>query len=408
VTTGTGKPPLPDDPEATEPAIGTRSNVVLLGWVAFWSGMSQEMIYPLLPTFVVLALSSSRAVLGVIEGTLVVGVTIARLGSARLLDREASPRRLTRISYAVSLLARPLMALAPTVGVVGVLRVADGLGKGGKDAPRDTLVATEAGAGAAGRSFGIQRSLDTLGSVAGPVAAGLILLVAGHGERGLRLAFALAAVPAVAAAFALRRIHDEPPPERNRDQSHQRLSRPFVVLLVAVTLFGLANSSDTLLLLRARDGGLSAAQLAFAYAAFNLAYAALAIPAGSLSDRIGRRPLLLVAWAVYALVYVGFAFARSAWQLWLLFLAYGLYYASAEGTLKAWVASLVPPERRGAAYGLFAVATGLLVLPASVIAGGLWDRYGPTPAFLFGAVLAAAALAVVAVAPSLRHRVAPS
>ena len=390
-------------PEQGAPA---RSNVILLGWVAFWSGMSQEMIYPLLPTFVVVTLGSSRAVLGFIEGSLVVGVTLARLATARMLDRDASPRKLTRVSYAISLIARPLMAFAPTVGVVGVLRVADGLGKGGKDAPRDTLVAADAGIATAGRSFGIQRMLDTLGSVAGPVAAGVVLLVVGHGARGLRLAFALAALPAVAAAFALRRVHDAPPPEHTPGVERPRLSRPFVVLLVAVTLFGLANSSDTLLLLRARDGGLSAAQLAFAYAAFNVAYAAMAVPAGALSDRVGRRPLLLVAWTVYALVYVGFAFAGSGWQLWLLFIAYGLYYASAEGTLKAWVASLVPAERLGAAYGLFAVATGLLVLPASVIAGGLWDRYGPRPAFLFGAAMAAAALAVVALAPSLRSRVA--
>lgn len=390
------------EPEASAP----RSNVVLLGWVAFWSGMSQEMIYPLLPTFVVLALSSSRATLGVIEGALVVGVTFARIVTARMLDRDASPRRLTRVSYAVSLVARPLMAFAPTVGVVGVLRVADGFGKGGKDAPRDTLVAADAGITTAGRSFGIQRMLDTLGSVAGPVAAGLVLLAAGHGERGLRLAFALAAIPAVAAALALRRIHDAPPPDRPPDAERPPLSRPFIILLVAVTLFGLANSSDTLLLLRARDGGLSAAQLAFAYAAFNVAYAALAIPAGALSDRFGRRPLLLVAWAVYALVYTGFAYAGAGWQLWLLFVAYGLYYASAEGTLKAWVASLVPPDRRGAAYGMFAVATGLLVLPASVIAGALWDHYGPRPAFLFGAALATAAFAVVALAPSLRAQMA--
>ena len=390
------------EPDASAP----RSNVVLLGWVAFWSGMSQEMIYPLLPTFVVLALSSSRATLGVIEGALVVGVTFARIVTARMLDRDASPRRLTRVSYAVSLVARPLMAFAPTVGVVGVLRVADGFGKGGKDAPRDTLVAADAGITTAGRSFGIQRMLDTLGSVAGPVAAGLVLLAAGHGERGLRLAFALAAIPAVAAALALRRIHDAPPPDRPPDAERPPLSRPFIILLVAVTLFGLANSSDTLLLLRARDGGLSAAQLAFAYAAFNVAYAALAIPAGALSDRFGRRPLLLVAWAVYALVYTGFAYAGAGWQLWLLFVAYGLYYASAEGTLKAWVASLVPPDRRGAAYGMFAVATGLLVLPASVIAGALWDHYGPRPAFLFGAALATAAFAVVALAPSLRAQMA--
>ena len=148
------------------------------------------------------------------------------------------------------------------------------------------------------------------------------------------------------------------------------------------------------------------AQLAFAYAAFNLAYAALAIPAGALlAGRTGRS--CWSRWATYTLVYAGFAYADAAWQLWLLFIAYGLYFAAAEGTLKAWVSSLVPPERRGAAYGLFAIASGALVLPASVLAGVLWDRYGPRPAFLLGAIAEAAALAVVALSPGLRDAPRP-
>jgi MFS family permease len=219
----------------------------------------------------------------------------------------------------------------------------------------------------------------------------------------LRLVFALAAVPAIGAVWALRRVHDTPPAPP-RAAGRVPLTRPFVVLLVAVTLFGLANSSDTLLLLRASSVGFSAAGLAFVYAAFNLAYALLAIPAGILSDRIGRRPLLLIGWATYALVYLGFAYATKGWQIIGLFLAYGIYFASAEGTLKAWVASMVPPERRGAAYGLFAAASGLLILPASVLAGWLWDRYGPKPAFLLGAVFATLALAVITLAPSLRGK----
>jgi MFS family permease len=380
---------------------GTPNNVTLLGWAALFSGMAQEMVYPLIPTFVVIALASSRAGLGAIEGALAVGVTLARLVSARLLDRGASPRRLTRLSYAISLTARPLMAFAPSIGVVGGLRVLDGFGKGGKDGPRDTLVAADAGIANAGRSFGIQRALDTFGSVIGPVVAGGILLVVGHGEFGLRLVFALAAVPALGAVWALRRVHDTPPaPPRSAE--HVPLTRPFLVLLVAVTLFGLANSSDTLLLLRAGSVGFSAAGLAFVYAAFNLAYALLAVPFGTLSDRIGRRPMLLIGWATYALVYFGFAYATKGWQIVGLFLGYGVYFASAEGTLKAWIASLVPTERRGAAYGLFAAASGLLILPASVLAGWLWDRFGPQPAFLLGAVFATLAFAVIALAPSLR------
>lgn len=390
-----------DDDESARPP-RRANNVTLLGWTAFFSGMGQEMVYPLVPTFVVLALHSSRAWLGAIEGSLAVGVTVARLWSARRLDRGASPRLLTRVSYALSLAARPLMALAPNIAAVGGLRIVDGLGKGGKDGPRDTLVASDAHVERVGWSFGVQRALDTLGSVAGPAVAGALLLIVGHGSHGLRIVFACSALPAIGAIWMLRRVHDTPPAVLDPSRGRAPLDRPFVVLLVAVTIFGLANSSDTLLLLRGSSVGISAAGLAFAYAAFNLAYAALAIPSGLLSDRFGRRPLLLVGWAAYALVYVGFAFATKGWQVFALFVGYGVYFASAEGTLKAWVAALAPPERRGAAYGIFAAASGLLVLPASVLAGWLWDRFGPQPAFLLGAGCASAALLIVVLSPSLR------
>ena len=214
--------------------------------------------------------------------------------------------------------------------------------------------------------------------------------------------FALAALPAIAGLFTLRQVRDAPPAPRDRELPRTPLPSAFRALLVATVVFGLANSSDTLLLLRARSAGLSAAQLAFAYAAVNLVYALLAVPLGALSDRIGRRRLLIAGWAVYAAVYAGFAAATSAWQLWTLFAAYGVYYASAEGTVKAWVGDLVPVQRRGAAYGLYAAAAGLLVLPASVIAGGLWDAAGPDWAFGVGAVTATVALAILVLSPSLR------
>jgi MFS family permease len=382
--------------------------VITLGWAAFWSGMAQEMIYPLLPVFLVVALGSSKTALGTVEGLLGVGITVARLRTGRALDRGASPLRLTRISYALSLLARPLLALAPGVGVVAVLRVADGLGKGGKDAPKAVLVAADADRRKLGRSFGVQTLLDTLGSVAGPLVAGVILLAVGHGARGLRICFALAAIPAVGAARELARAHDAPRAPRRPNAARASLGRPYFVLLGAVMIFGLANSSDTLLLLRAHAAGVSVTGLAFLFAAFNLVYALLAIPAGALSDRIGRRPLILIAWGTYIVVYVGFAFASGAAALVALFLAYGIFYAAGDGVIKAWITTLVPADRRGQAFGLNAAASGLLLLPASVIAGALWDADGPRPAFLFGAITATVALGVVALAPSLHRPPAPA
>jgi MFS family permease len=368
-----------------------RSNVVLLGAVAFWSGLAQEMVYPLLPVFVVVALGGSKTALGAIEGALMVAVATSRLGSGWLASRGSSLKRLTAVAYAISLVSRPLLAVAPSVGAVVGLRIADGIGKGGKDAPRDTLVAAAA-ATATGRAFGIQRMLDTLGSVAGPLVAAAVLLAAGQGERGLRIAFALAAIPGVLAMLTLRRVVDA---RGDRGGGMRRgarqLPRTFYVLLAATVLFGLANSSDTLLLLRAQTAGVGVVAIPVLYAGFNLVYASLAIPLGTLADRIGKRPVLVAAWLVYAGAYTGFAFAAAAWQVVLLFLLYGGYYAAAEGTAKAWIASLVPAERRAVAYALNATAAGLLVLPAGLLAGWLWDSYGYRPAFLTGGAIAAVA-----------------
>ena len=391
--------------EATSQAPGrtVRSNTIVLGQLSFLSGTAQEMVYPLIPAFVVVALGSSKTLLGIIEGVLMLGVTLARLASAAAIDRGVSPKRILVGSYVASLLARPLLAIAPNLATIGALRTIDGLGKGGKDAPKDSLVALDAGEAKAGRAFGILRALDTAGSVAGPAIAGLLLLWLGSGERSLRIVFALAIIPAIAGLWTLRQVHDAPA----RPDTVDRAGRPplppaFKVLLVAALIFGLANSSDTLLLLRGQSAGLSPAGVAFAFALVNLVYASLAIPLGSLSDRIGRRPLLFVAWSVYVLTYAGFAFASDVWQLVFLFALYGIYYAAADGVIKAWIAGLVPTERQGAAYGLYAAAAGLLVLPASVIAGLLWDHIGPAWAFGFGAIVAALALAVIILSPTLR------
>lgn len=385
-------------PAAVEPAAGASGRtVVILGWVSFCGGLSQDMILPILPAFLAGALGLSKASIGLIEGTLNAVVSLLKLLSGVIADRTQRRKALVLTGYALSAAARPALALAGTGGAALGLRALDGAGKGLKDAPRDALIAGAARAGRTGWAFGLHRLLDTAGSVVGPLATAGLLLALGTGDGALRLIFLLAGLPALLAVLLVLLV---------RERVAGRLAGPwpsltslrgdFAVFLGIVLIFALGNSSDAFLLLRAQDLGVSLLALPVVYALFNLCYAGLALPAGALSDRLGRRGVLLLAWAIYGLTYLGFAAATAAWQAWALYALYGLYYAAGEGTAKALVADVVEPDRRGTAYGLYNAAVGLMALPASLLAGWLWDAYGAGAPFAAGAGLALAAAALLA------------
>jgi len=364
-------------------------NVVALGWVAFFGGLAQDMIQPLLPTFFTSVLGLSKEFIGLIEGSLTTVVSLMKIGAGYVSDALGLRKAVVFVGYALSAIGRLGFGFVGSGGAAFGLRLTDGVGKGLKDAPRDALVAGSAGGRKLGFAFGVQRTLDTLGSVAGPLLAYWLLRQWINRPNPYQHVFLvgglIAVIPLVIIGLFVR--------ERRTAVTKQPFSLAilkgsFVRFLGVMLLFTLGNSSDAFLILRAEDVGISATIIPVVVALFNLTSAAAAIPAGRLADRIGRRRAISYGWLVYVLVYLGFALTRAAWSIWVLYALYGLYYALTEGAGKALVAELVPDARRGAAYGLYNASIGVMALPASVIAGALWTRVSPAAPFAFGAILA--------------------
>jgi MFS family permease len=301
---------------------------------------------------------------------------------------------------------RPLIGLAAGWPTVLLLRFADRVGKGLRTSPRDALIADATPPAQRGEAFGLQRSLDHAGAVAGPLVAAALLTFAG---LSLRAVFLLAAVPAVAVIAVLvgwvreapRATPGAPP---NIMGAWRELGRPFHVVLAALLLFTLGNSTDAFLLLRLSDAGVSTAGVALLWSAFHVVKMISAYACGRASDRLGRRRMVTGGWAVYAAVYLAFAVVASRTAMIVTFLAYGLYYGLTEPVERAWVADLVPPQLRGTAFGLYHGVIGLAALPASLLFGLLWQRLGAPVAFFTGAGLALAATVVLTVVPRATPR----
>jgi MFS family permease len=294
------------------------------------------------------------------------------------------------IGYGIATVARPFTALAQTATQVLAIRVTDRVGKGIRSSPRDALLADSTDSESRGRAFGFHAAMDNAGAVLGPLVAFLLLR---QFHFTLRNVFWMAAIPGALAfivlVIAVKEVEHRPAdPRAQTIDTSVRLGSRFWYYLAIVFLFTLGNSTDAFLLLRSNQLGVAVALAPILWAFFNGVKAAFGTWGGSLSDRFARKPLIIAGWTVYALVYLGFAFATSEWHAWALFAAYALFYAFTEGTEKAFVADLIPRERRGSAYGWFNLAIGLGALPASLIFGAIWDRVGPHAAFLFGASLA--------------------
>jgi MFS family permease len=371
--------------------------------VSLLTDASSEMIYPLLPSFLTGTLRAAPAFVGLLEGIAESVASILKIVSGRVSDRLRRRKPLIVAGYGLSSLVRPLVALAAAPWHVLVVRVTDRIGKGVRGAPRDALLAEVTPREELGRAFGYQRAMDHAGAVVGPLLASGILLV----WADVRLVFALAALPALASVLVLvLGVHDVPAhaaapvpvspavPDGGAGVPTPGLAR----LLTVIALFTLGNSSDAFLLLRAQEAGVALPFIPLLWTAHHVVKSATSTAGGALSDRIGRRATIAFGWGVYALAYAGLALATRAWQVWVLFAVYGLHHALTEGPERAMVAEISPGGRRGRAFGLYHAVTGVLLLPASLLTGALWQNASPAAALLTGAALAlAAAGAMVAV-----------
>ncbi len=391
---------LPMQPSRAVPAGRLDRNVWVAGWVSLCTDISSEMIVPVLPLFLTAVLGAPVAVVGLIEGAAEAIASLVKAVSGYLSDQMGRRKPLMVLGYAGSNLLKPLMGLAGSWGQILALRVSDRFGKGLRGAPRDALIAESTPPSSRGRAFGLHRTMDTLGAAIGPLSAWLILQ-ARPGQY--RAVFWWALLPgAVSVLLLLLFLRDTRPAKpapgpvlRNWSLALTGLPPRLRRFVLIGTLFALGNSSDAFLILKAQHMGLSAALVPIAYFTFNASYAVFSYPLGALSDRIGRKPVMVGGFLAFALIYAGFALAASPGLAWPLFIAYGLYYAGTEGIQKAHLTDHAAPEARGTALGVFNALTGLAALPASLLAGVLWEQVSPAAPFWVGsatALLAALAL----------------
>jgi MFS family permease len=378
-------------------------NVYALAAVSFFTDVSSEMIYPLLPVFLTTVLGASAGFIGAIEGAAESTAALLKLASGWWSDRVRRRKPMVVAGYALASMVRPLVAIAQSATQVLLIRVSDRVGKGIRNAPRDALIADSIHPSVRGRAFGVRSAADNAGALLGPLIAFAILT---WWHVSLRTVFWLAAIPgAVAVIVAIVGVREVRQHERTGAKSPQlaaRMGARFWALLAVIFVFTLGNSTDAFLLLRARQLGVPVALAPILWALLNGVKSVSNVPGGVLSDRIGRRPTLIAGWVVYALVYFLFARATQAWEAWALFAGYGIFFGLSEGTELALIADVAPADRRGSAYGWYYLAIGIGALPASLLFGVLWDRFGSPVAFSTGAGLALTAALALFALPSAR------
>lgn len=364
---------------------GLPATVWLLGLVSLCNDSASEMLYPLVPLYLASVLMAGPKALGIIEGIAEASSSLLKLFAGVWVDRSRSAKPWVVGGYALAAIGRPLLALAGSWPMVGLLRLADRVGKGLRSSPRDALLAGAVPASQRGLAFGVHRAMDNAGAVIGPLLAAALLA----GNMPLRDIFLWAALPGVLTVLLAMAVKEPAAPScapatpfswRLAD-----LPRPFRRYLLTLALFTLGNASNMFLLLRANALGVPQAQIPLLWALTSLTAMLLSTPLSALSDRLGRTRLIVAGWTVYGLFYLLLGAVQEAWLMWPLFAAYGVFMAATEGAEKALVADLAPKERLGTAYGWFNLTAGVMLLPASWVFGWLWQAAGAWPAFAFSA-----------------------
>jgi len=377
-------------------------NVWAVSATSFLTDVSSEMVLNLLPLYLANVLGIRANIIGLIEGVAEATASILKLFSGWFSDRLRMRKPLVVLGYALSALSKPFFYIASAWGPIAAVRWADRVGKGIRTAPRDALVADSTPEKQRGLAFGFHRAADTAGAMLGLLIALGVVWAAQQGTllvttSTFQAIVLVSLVPALLAVVVLALGARDVPVTTTRPRprfSLRELGKPFTGFLLIVAVFDLGNSSDAFLVLRAQERGLSVAGVLAMLITFNLVYTLVSTPAGSLSDRLGRRRVIVGGWLIYAAIYLGLALAGQGWQVWVLYAVYGVYYGLTYGTSRAMIADLVPEAMRGTAYGTFNAVLGILDLPASLIAGilwsglGGWGGFGPAAPFFFGGSLA--------------------
>ena len=362
------------------------SNIVLLGLVSFFTDVSTQMIYPILPLFLTSVMGVGPLIIGIIEGIAESLASVLKLFSGIVSDRFGHKKRLAFFGYAASAVNKVIILFATTWTGVLVARVIDRFGKGIRTAPRDAMIVEAADKARIGKAFGLHKGMDLLGTAIGILLAWFILSFAVNGD-GFRSIFLFSLIPAFIGLVILMFVKDkklEKRPEKKVTFNWKSLDKRLKLFLVFTFLFTLGNSSNAFILLRIYDVGFSARDAILLYFVYSMTGSLLAFPAGSLSDKFGRKNLLCAGYLLYGIVYLGIALVSNNIAFIALFVIYGFYIAMTAGVERALIADLVPPENKASALGLHAAIVGIGLLPASIIAGLLWTWLGPSTPFLFG------------------------
>jgi MFS family permease len=396
------KPDYGSDPAGNPlDRFGLSRPVWLLGWVSFFTDTASEMVYPLLPLFLTRVLGASPMSLGVIEGVAEGANSILKIVSGRIADRTGQPKKLVLAGYGLSSLVRPLIGFVTAWPQVLALRFTDRVGKGVRTSPRDALLARFAPEKTRGRVYGFHRAMDHAGAVAGPLVATVFLYFYPESYRAL---FMWTLVPGLIVIALILRLPDQRFAIRDRgtqDQGTQdqgtegqgtdALPHRFYIAMSVIFLFALGNASDAFILLRLNALGVAPVWIPLLWSGLHVVKMSSSVIGGALSDRFGRRAMIVLGYLWYAAIYAAFAWSSSLSTAIVIFLAYGLYFGLTEGVEKAWVADMAPADARGTAFGIYNAALGFGGLAASLIFGAIWTRVSPQAAFLTGASLALAA-----------------
>jgi MFS family permease len=361
-------------------------NILCLGLVSLFTDLSTEMAYPIIPVFLKEVLKVQPLFIGLIEAIAESTASILKTFSGYISDRLKKRKLFILFGYSLSALVKPLLAFAGQGWHVLLVRFSDRVGKGIRTAPRDALIADSAKEAYFGRTYGFHRALDTLGAMLGPLTAFIILALS---QNSYRLLFGLAIVPGMIAIVIILYGVREIIPEVTRvfKFSMKQINPRLRIFLVIMIVFTLGNSSDAFLILRARNIGVSATMIPLLWLVFNVSYFLWAYPAGILSDRIGRRRTIFLGFLTFSLCYSAFSLNHSALVIWFIFIMYGLYYGFTEGNLRAYVADLTTSDIRATVFGIYHTVVGITLLPANLLMGFLWQKFGFQTALLLGASL---------------------